>query len=91
MNRLKQLIVISFSLAVLSACSSKDTQFCNCLKASEQLNALSNDLLRNTITEAKAKQLKGLQQLKKEQCLEYVHMDGQEMLERKKACLSVKK
>jgi hypothetical protein len=91
MNRLKQLIVISFSLAVLSACSSKDTQFCNCLKASEQLNALSNDLLRNTITEAKAKQLKGLQQLKKEQCLEYVYMDGEAMLERKKACLSVKK
>lgn len=91
MNRLKQLIVISFSLAVLSACSSKDIQFCNCLKASEQLNALSNDLLRNTITGAKAKQLKGLQKLKKEQCLEYVHMDGQEMLERKKACLSVKK
>jgi hypothetical protein len=48
-------------------------------------------LLRNTITEAKAKQLKGLQQLKKEQCLEYVHMDGEAMFERKKACLSVKK
>ena len=91
MNRLKQLIVISFSLAVLSACSSKDTQFCNCLKASEQLNALSNDLLRNTITEAKAKQLKGLQQLKKEQCLEYVNMDDQAMLERKKACKELKK
>jgi hypothetical protein len=91
MIRLKQVVILSFSLIVLSACSSKDTQFCNCLNTSEQLNELSNDLLRNTITEAKARQLKGLQQLKKEQCLEYIHMDGQEMLERKKACKELKK
>jgi hypothetical protein len=91
MNRLKQLIVISFSLAVLSACSSKDTQFCTCLNTSEQLNKLSNDLLTTTITEAKAKKLVRLKKLKKEQCLEYVHMDGEAMFERKKACLSVKK
>jgi hypothetical protein len=55
------------------------------------LNELSNDLLTTTITEAKAKKLVRLKKLKKEQCLEYVHMDGQAMLERKKACLSVKK
>jgi hypothetical protein len=91
MNRFKQLIVISFSLAVLTACSSKDTQFCNCLKASAQLNELSNDLLRNTFTDAKAAQLLRLKKLKKEQCLEYVYMDGKEMLERKKACKKLKK
>jgi hypothetical protein len=91
MIRLKQVVILSFTLIVLSACSSKDTQFCTCLNTSEQLNELSNDFLRNTITEAKVKQLKGLQQLKKEQCLEYVNMDGQAMLERKKACKELKK
>lgn len=91
MNRLKQVVILSFSLIVLSACSSKDTQFCTCLNTSEQLNELSNDLLTTTITEAKAKKLVHLKKLKKEQCLDYVHMDGQAMLERKKACLSVKK
>lgn len=55
MIRLKQVVILSFSLIVFSACSSKDTQFCTCLKTSEQLNELSNDLLTTTITEAKAK------------------------------------
>jgi hypothetical protein len=91
MIRLKQVVILSFSLIVLSACSSKDTQFCNCLNTSEQLNKLSNDLLSTTITEAKAKKLVHFKKLKKEQCLEYVHMDGQAMLERKKACKELKK
>ena len=66
MIRLKQVVILSFSLSVLLACSSKDTQFCTCLNTSEQLNELSNDLLTTTITEAEAKKLVRLKKLKKE-------------------------
>ncbi len=71
---------------MLSACSSKDEQFCKCLKAGEDLNDFSSKLFSGEITSEKAEKLKGLKAIKKKECVDYQLMSGKEMLEKKASC-----
>ena len=71
---------------MLGACSSKDEQFCKCLKAGEELNDFSSKLFSGEITSEKAEKLKGLKAIKKKECVDYQLMSGKEMLEKKASC-----
>lgn len=71
---------------MLSACSSKDEQFCKCLKAGEELNDFSSKLFSGEITSEKAEKLKGLKSVKKNECVDYQIMSGKEMLAKKASC-----
>lgn len=81
-----KLLFIFTSIIVLSACSSKDEQFCKCLKAGEELNDYSSKLFSGEITTKKAEKLKGLKEVKKKECVDYQMMSGKEMLEKKASC-----
>ena len=79
--------LLLFAATVLVSCAgSRDEQFCKCLKASEDLNALSSELLKGNIDQAKADKLKELKTIKKEACKDYTSMNGKEMLDRKAEC-----
>lgn len=82
---MKNLLILS-SILILSACNSKDEQFCECLKAGEALNAFSSTLMQGKITKEKADKLKQLKALKSDACRDYQTMSGPEMLERKADC-----
>ena len=71
-------------LAIISSCTSKDNQFCTCLKAGEELNAHSVQLFDGNISKEKAEKQQKLIEAKKEACKNYETMTGPEMLERKK-------
>ena len=71
---------------MLGACSSKDEQFCKCLKAGEELNDFSSKLFSGEITSEKAEKLKSLKEVKKKECVDYQLMSGKEMLEKKASC-----
>jgi hypothetical protein len=81
-----KLLFIFTSIIVLSACSSKDEQFCKCLKAGEELNDYSSKLFSGEITTEKAEKLKSLKEVKKKECVDYQMMIGKEMLEKKASC-----
>jgi len=81
-----KLLFIFTSIIVLSACSSKDEQFCKCLKAGEELNDYSSKLFSGEITTEKAEKLKSLKEVKKKECVDYQMMSGKEMLEKKASC-----
>ena len=73
-------------ILLLTACSSKDEQFCKCLNAGEELNTYSNKLLTEEVTHEKADKLKALKATKKKECADYQSMMGDEMLKRKAEC-----
>ena len=81
-----KLLFIFTSIIVLGACSSKDEQFCKCLKAGEELNDFSAKLFSAEITSEKAEKLKGLKAVKKKECVDYQIMSGKEMLAKKTSC-----
>ena len=79
-------IVIIASVFLMSACNSKDEQFCKCLSAGEKLNNYSAKLMQADITKEKADSLKELRAVKKEACKDYKTMKGPEMLKKKAEC-----
>lgn len=81
-----KLLFLITSILVLSACNSKDEQFCKCLKAGEELNDFSSKLFNGEMTSKKAQKLKGLKDAKKKECVDYQLMSGKEMLEKKATC-----
>ena len=58
-------IIIITSIILLSACNSKDEQFCKCLKVGEELNDFSPKLFQGEMTTEKADKLKGLKEIRK--------------------------
>jgi uncharacterized membrane protein YheB (UPF0754 family) len=79
-------IPLVFIFLLISCSSEKDEQFCNCLKAGQELNDFSSRLFSEEITEAKAKQLKELKAKQKKECVDYQTMSGEEMLQKKSEC-----
>jgi Tfp pilus assembly protein PilP len=73
-------------ILVLSACSSKDEQFCKCMQAGEDLNEYSAKMLSEEVTAEKAAKMKELKDNKKKECVNYQTMMGDEMLKRKANC-----
>lgn len=84
---MNKLLIISVVLGgLLSSCSSEDTQFCECMKVSKELNDLSAEVLETGADEKKAEEHHKLNDQKKKMCKEYETMSGEEMLKRKKNC-----
>jgi len=79
-------IIFTAIIIVFTSCNSKDEQFCKCLDAGEKLNAFSETLFEEEITEQKADKLKKLKASKKEECADYQLMGGEEMLKKKAEC-----
>lgn len=71
---------------ILFSCSSKDQEFCNCLKAGEELNDFSATLFTKDITKKEADKLKSLKATQKSKCANYQTMTGAEMLKRMNEC-----
>jgi hypothetical protein len=72
--------------AGLSACSSTDQQFCECLAVGDELNNYSAELLKGEVTKEQAEELKTIKARKKKACAAYENMGGPEMLKRKNEC-----
>lgn len=83
----KSLIIISV-LFMLFSCSSKDEQFCKCMKAGEELNAFSSSLKYKDIVSAEQvkKKMLNLRKALKKECKNYQKMSGDKMLKLKEAC-----
>jgi len=79
-------IILFTSLILLSSCSSKDEQFCNCLKAGDKLNSFSSNMFYKEITPKLEKEMQLLRATKASACKDYLTMDGEKMLEFKEEC-----
>jgi hypothetical protein len=83
MNWLLKIIVIS---CILSSCSSKDKNFCDCMKASDDFNRINQEILSGNKKRQKIDKAKRLLKIKKNRCDQYRKTLGPEMLEKKKDC-----
>ena len=82
---MKKIIFFSSILTMIS-CSSKDEQFCKCLKTGEELNSFSSKLFHKEITPALQKKMKNLRSAKDKACKNYQTMKGEKMMELKSQC-----
>ncbi len=80
---MKKIIILTL---LLSACSSKDDQFCKCMAISEEFNEAANDLLNDKKTSMTSEERMALKKKKDEACAKYVAMPGDEMLKLKAKC-----
>lgn len=80
----KTLFVVTMLL--LTACGSKDNQFCECLKAGEELNEYAASLFEEEVNNGKAQKLKHLKDNQLKECANYQTMKGEDMLARKAEC-----
>jgi len=92
---LKKLIiktsVIALTAFAFVSCSGeagikKDEQFCECLKATDDLNDVSSKLMEGDISEEDRKQVKELTATKKKLCEKYETMSGKDNAKRKELC-----
>lgn len=92
---MKKLIIktslIAFTSFALISCSGevemeKDDQFCECLKATDDLTEVSSKLMEGDITEEDRKKVLELTAAKKKLCDKYSTLSGKENLKRKELC-----
>lgn len=81
---MKKVLVIS--VLFLTACSSRDEQFCECLQAGDALNKESQKFMSELPTEEDAARINELKQEKTDACKNYTEMAGDEMRRKKKEC-----
>lgn len=74
---------VFFGLLVTSC---GEDSICDCIRASEELNAKYDQLRTKELSEKGQKEVKELLQTKKAKCKEFEQMSGPEMLERKASC-----
>ncbi len=74
------------TIFLLFSCSTKDVQFCECLKVGDKLNKVSSTLLNKPITPKIQKEMQVLKAKKKSICKNYQTMGGEKMLELKAEC-----
>jgi len=79
-------ISLSLVVLILTACHSKDEQFCNCLHAGKELNNYASTLFNQHISKEMAAKLIELKKAKKQACADYQTMSGEEMMKKKAAC-----
>jgi hypothetical protein len=82
---MKKLILLSI-LSVNLSCSTKDSKFCDCLTAGEELNNFSSTLFDKEITIEMKDQMERLKNNKRDKCKAYEMMSGENMLELKENC-----
>ena len=80
--------LLPIAVVFLTACSSRDEQFCECLNAGEELNTASQEFMTKTASEEDLENISALKDKKKEACANYQEMSGEEMRTRKEACES---
>jgi hypothetical protein len=83
---MKKYVLTLLLFTGLSACSSTDQQFCDCLSVGDELNNYSAELLKGEVTKEQAEELKIIKARKKKACAAYENMSGPEMLKRKSQC-----
>ncbi|MEJ6777265.1 MAG: hypothetical protein QNK85_08090 [Crocinitomicaceae bacterium] len=79
----------SISLVALfffAACSNKDEQFCQCLKAGEELNEYTQQFFEKTPSAEEQNKGKELKEYKAKVCKEYQMMSGKIMRQKKVEC-----
>ena len=81
----KSLIIIVTSL-FLCCCNSIDKKFCSCVSVSRKLNRINNSILNGNNTNDTLLKAKKLLAEKKNLCLEYHKMAGDELKKKKNDC-----
>lgn len=81
----KFLFILSLPFLLIS-CSQKDEKFCDCLAKSEEFNVLNQAILNGKTDAETVKKAVKLKKEKQKVCLDYVDMNGDQMLARKKEC-----
>ena len=71
---------------LLFSCSSKDEQFCDCLKTGKELNDFSSSLFTQVITSKIQQQMISLKDKQKSACKDYQTMSGEKMMKLKAEC-----
>ena len=79
-------IILHSSILIGVSCSSKDQQFCDCLKTGKELNDFSSSLLRKGITPKLQKEMQKLRATKASACKDYQTMSGEKMMKLKAEC-----
>lgn len=80
--------LLPIAVVLFTACSSKDEQFCECLRAGEELNTASQKFMTKSPSKEDQEKISALKDKKKEACTNYQEMSGEEMRTRKEACES---
>ncbi len=73
-------------VALLSACSSEENQFCACMEAGKKLDAETARIFDEEITSEQADKIKKLKTEQEEACANFQTMGGRDMLKLKEAC-----
>jgi hypothetical protein len=81
----KFLFIISFPIVLIS-CNRKDEKFCECLAKSEEFNVMNQSILNGKTDVTTVKKAVELKKEKQKVCQDYIDMDGEQMLARKKEC-----
>lgn len=81
----KFLFLLSFPIVLIS-CNQKDEKFCECLAKSEEFNILNQSILNGKTDVSTVKKAVKLKKEKQTVCQDYVDMNGEQMLARKKEC-----
>jgi hypothetical protein len=81
----KNLFILSFSI-ILASCTQKDEKFCECLAKSDEFNTINQSILNGKTDQITLKKAIQLKKEKQKVCQDYVDMDGEQMLARKKEC-----
>ena len=84
---IKRAAILFLSILIFS-CSSKDTQFCECLSTGETLNEYTQQFFDKSPSEKERAKLIELKSAKEEACKDYQTMAGEEMRVKKEACES---
>ena len=81
----KNLFILSFSI-ILASCTQKDEKFCECLAKRDEFNTINQSILNGKTDQITLKKAIQLKKEKQKVCQDYVDMDGEQMLARKKEC-----
>lgn len=81
----KNIFIIS-ALILLSSCSNKSEEFCNCLKTTEKLNIETSKVLEDGPSEKSKAELKRLRSLKMDACKKFETMGKPQLLKLQEEC-----
>ncbi len=90
-SQLKNLIFnatafIGFSL-ILSSCTDKvDNRFCECLKATEDMDEITSNFMGGDVSEEEWKEVKEISKIMNSTCKDYVEISMEEELRLKEQC-----
>lgn len=83
---MKNILVFIVSLIIFTGCQSNDTKFCECIKVSEEFNQINSEILSGKKSKEKYVAAKNLLERKRKLCFDYKHTQGEELLQKKRAC-----